>query len=135
MAFRTASSRAGMDLGVPDGDSACFAHAAPSRRSTSTIEQRRQRFDIGGFLTMEGSTCPRGEEFPPSGSRSASLSPEAAGSEARAVDVLVQSSLRQARVVDRRRAIRRRVYVVGHVGARLVNVEAVGLLAHPRIRA
>src|SRR6266540_4932347 len=49
----------------------------------------------------------------------------AGGSGACCVDVLVQSSLRQARIADGGRRVGGGVDVVGHVGARLVDVEAV----------
>src|SRR5512132_3455916 len=47
------------------------------------------------------------------------------GSGGGGVDVLVQSSLGQARIVDGRRGVRCGVDVVGHIGTRLVDIKAV----------
>src|SRR4029453_13130173 len=52
-----------------------------------------------------------------------------ASSGAGCVDVLIQSSLGQAGIVDGRRGVGRGVDVVGYVGARLVDVEAVAVVA------
>ena len=54
-----------------------------------------------------------------------------ASSAARCVDVLVQSALREAGVADGRGRVRRRVDVVRHVGAGLVDVEAVVVVVCP----
>src|SRR5437867_13149815 len=54
----------------------------------------------------------------------------------RSVDVLIQPPLRQAWVADARRTVGRRVDVIGHVRAGLVDVEAVLIIVRaelPRI--